>query len=183
MVTKQINAILENYLRHYLSYQQDNWVDYLPLAEFAYNNVFHHGTHTSPFYANYGFHPSFTPSFTRTQTVPAADDLADCLAFIRSELTAELRHAQLTAKQKYNEHRLTPLSFKPGDIVMLLRHNLKTTCPTKKLDFRKLSPFKVIKKLSSNTYKLNLLASMSCLHPLFNINLLEPYISPLEYPG
>jgi hypothetical protein len=166
-----------------LSYQQDDWVDYLPLAEFAYNNAFHDGTHTSPFYANYGFHPSFSPSFSRTQSVPAADDLADRLSFIRSELAAELRHAQLTAKAKYDANRAEPPSFEPGDLVMLLRRNLKTTRPTEKLNFRKLGPFKILKKLSSNAYKLNLPASMSRLHPVFNINLLEPYVSPSNYPG
>jgi hypothetical protein len=138
---------------------------------------------TSLFYANYGFHPSFTPSFTRTQTIPAADNLADHLSFIRSELVAELLHVQRTAKSKYDIHHADPPSFKPSNLVMLLRHNLKTTRPTEKLDFCKLGPFKVVKKVSSNAYELNLLVSMLCLHPVFNINLLEPYITPSDFPG
>jgi len=36
--TERINAILEQYLRAYINYQQDNWCGYLPFAEFAYNN-------------------------------------------------------------------------------------------------------------------------------------------------
>ena len=36
--TQRTNAILEQYLRAYVNYQQDNWNELLPQAEFAYNN-------------------------------------------------------------------------------------------------------------------------------------------------
>src|SRR5205807_7582610 len=36
--TERTNGILEQYLRAYINYQQDDWTDYLPFAEFAYNN-------------------------------------------------------------------------------------------------------------------------------------------------
>ena len=37
--TERMNQTLEQYLRVYSNYQQDNWSDLLPLAEFAYNNA------------------------------------------------------------------------------------------------------------------------------------------------
>ncbi len=37
-LTERTNQTLETYLRAYCSYQQDDWVDYLPLAEFAFNS-------------------------------------------------------------------------------------------------------------------------------------------------
>src|SRR6266481_1551539 len=39
--TEQVNQILEQNLRVYINYQQDNGVHLLPLAEFAYNNMTH----------------------------------------------------------------------------------------------------------------------------------------------
>ena len=36
--TERTNAILEQYLRAYVNYQQDDWTELLPYAEFAYNN-------------------------------------------------------------------------------------------------------------------------------------------------
>ena len=36
---ERVNQSLEQYLRHYTNYQQTNWSDLLPLAEFAYNNT------------------------------------------------------------------------------------------------------------------------------------------------
>ena len=55
--TKRVNQSLEQYLRQYCNYEQDNWNDLLPLAEYAYNNSATTATQVSPFFANYGFHP------------------------------------------------------------------------------------------------------------------------------
>ena len=38
--TKRMNQTLEQYLYIYCNYQQTNWAQLLPLAEFAFNNVF-----------------------------------------------------------------------------------------------------------------------------------------------
>src|SRR5882724_5939531 len=39
--TEQVNQIVEQYLWVYINYQQDDWVNLLPLAEFTYNNTSH----------------------------------------------------------------------------------------------------------------------------------------------
>ena len=56
--TERANQTLEQYLRMYCSYQQDDWDTLLPIAEFAYNNAPNASTGISPFYANKGYHPS-----------------------------------------------------------------------------------------------------------------------------
>ncbi|KAL2010903.1 hypothetical protein VTN00DRAFT_3621 [Thermoascus crustaceus] len=56
--TEWMNQILEQYLRCYINYQQDNWVELLPMAQFAYNSAKNKTTQESLFYANYGFEPS-----------------------------------------------------------------------------------------------------------------------------
>src|SRR5882724_1210339 len=58
--TKQTNQTLEQYLRDYCNYQQDNWSELLPLAEFAYNNTLSATTSITPFFANKGYHPNLT---------------------------------------------------------------------------------------------------------------------------
>ena len=63
-LTERTNQTLETYLHAYCSYQQDDWVDYLPLAEFAFNNVENSSTKQTPFFANYAFHPAFEPQIT-----------------------------------------------------------------------------------------------------------------------
>src|SRR5207245_2580774 len=58
--TERSNQTLEQYLRVYCNYQQDNWADLLPLAEFAYNNAPSATTGVSPFFANKGYHPNIS---------------------------------------------------------------------------------------------------------------------------
>jgi transposase InsO family protein len=54
---ERINTTLEQFLRIYCNYQQDNWSKLLPLAGFAYNNAPHASTGVSPFFATKGYDP------------------------------------------------------------------------------------------------------------------------------
>ena len=48
--TEQQNQTLEQYLRSYVNYQQDDWARHLRITEFVYNNSYHAITRVSPFY-------------------------------------------------------------------------------------------------------------------------------------
>jgi IS30 family transposase len=62
--TERINQTLEQYLRIYCNFQQDNWHTLLPIAEFCYNNTPSSTTGVSSFFANKGYNPalSFIPN-------------------------------------------------------------------------------------------------------------------------
>jgi len=55
--TEYTNQTLEQFLRIYCNYQQLNWSQLLPLAEFTYNNTPSSTIGISPFFANKGYHP------------------------------------------------------------------------------------------------------------------------------
>jgi len=57
----------------------------------------------------------------------------------------------------------------------LLPRNIKTTRPSKKLDYKKIGPFKILAKIGTSAYKLALPPSMA-IHNPFYISLLEPYL-------
>ncbi len=61
------NKWLETYLRIFLQYQQDDWVNFLHTAEFAYNNHHHPSIDMTPFYVNYRYHPVYTDCTTNDQ--------------------------------------------------------------------------------------------------------------------
>ncbi|MBW0520949.1 hypothetical protein O181_060664 [Austropuccinia psidii MF-1] len=63
------NQILENYLWMYVSYHQDDWNTWLPLARFAYNNSDPSSTKQSLFFTAYGRDPQFD-SVHITQDTP-----------------------------------------------------------------------------------------------------------------
>lgn len=180
-LTERTNQTLETYLRAYCSYQQDDWVDYLPVAEFAFNNAENSSTKQTPFFANFAFHPTFEPRLTERSTVPAAHDLASRLEQIHAELRAELKHAQDVQSRYYNERVQDAPDYKPDQLVWLLRRNIKTTRPSDKLDHRRLGPFPIARKISPLAYQLRLPSYLSRLHPVFHVSLLEPYSDPSEF--
>ena len=55
--TKRMNQSIEEFLRAFVNHQQDDWKEWLPLVEFAYNDAPHSATKESPFYLNSGQHP------------------------------------------------------------------------------------------------------------------------------
>jgi len=63
--------------------------------------------------------------------------------------------------------------LREGDPVYLLRKNIKTKRPSKKLDHTKLGPFRIKDKLGTVTYRLELPKDMK-IHPVFHVALLEP---------
>ena len=84
--TKQVNQILEQYLRIFINYQQDNWVPQLPITEFAYNNTTHSATNVMPFFTNKGFHPRLEVSLKSVPSESAhemAPDLKELHHYLR----------------------------------------------------------------------------------------------------
>ena len=55
--TERMNAILEQCLRAYINYLQDDWEAWLHMAEFAANNQASETTGMSPFFVTYGQDP------------------------------------------------------------------------------------------------------------------------------
>ena len=53
---EQINQKIGTFLRHYVNYQQDNWTEWLVVAEFQYNDKRHIATRWTPFKLNFGWH-------------------------------------------------------------------------------------------------------------------------------
>src|SRR6266481_3744745 len=71
--TERVNQEIEAYLRVFMSHRQDDWADWLLLAEFAYNNKVHAATCQTPFELDAGQHPRLGVKPTRMSTVEAAD--------------------------------------------------------------------------------------------------------------
>jgi len=91
---EQTNQTLEQYLRVYCNYQQDNWSELLPLAEFAYNNTSSATTSVSPFFANKGYHPNLIVYPERDIASSRTHDFIVDLDELQSILKEEIAKAQ-----------------------------------------------------------------------------------------
>ena len=66
------------------------------------------------------------------------------------------------------------MGFETGNIVWLSVRNIKTTRPSKKLDYKRVGPYTVNKVIKKNAYKLDLL-NMMCIHNIFHVSVLTKY--------
>jgi len=118
---------MEQYLRLYVNYQQDDWCQWLPMAEFMENNHASESTGISPFFANYGYDPRMY--FLDKQTVLTDDQEAQSFVVTMTDLHAHLRtemgYAQERQQENADRHRLTPPSFQIGDRVWLNAKNIQ----------------------------------------------------------
>ena len=55
--TECVNQEIEQYLQIYIHHRQEDWVEWLPVAEFSYNDKIHMATSYSPFQLTEGHHP------------------------------------------------------------------------------------------------------------------------------
>jgi hypothetical protein len=168
------NQTLETFLRIYCNYKQNNWAQYLPLAQFAINLRPSMITKHSPFKVLMGFLPKGHQVFHQSQT----GSIMNCLDHInqlRQEVKINIKHTQ--------ELAIKGTKFKPfleGQNVWLDSKNLKITHPITKLCPKHYGPFKVTKVLSHVAYKLDLPPSWK-IYNVFYVLLLSPYKETEEY--
>ncbi|MBW0583769.1 hypothetical protein O181_123484 [Austropuccinia psidii MF-1] len=112
--TERVNQILEQHLWMYVSYNQDNWNTWLPLAEFAHNNSDHSSTKQSPFFTVYGRDPQFDLVHI-TQDTPAGK-LSTKNQSVQQDVKRELGVAINRFKRYADKSRASPPDFNPGDM-------------------------------------------------------------------
>jgi len=175
--TERINQELEQYLRIFCNYRQNNWSEFLPMAEFAYNNHIHSSTQQSPFFTARGYHPHSIMTQVARSSIPRADEMADNIQKLHEETKSAIKLAQENMKRHYDAKRtdISHHELMEGSKVWLDARNVTTTAPSKKLADKQLGPFKILRKISSLNYELELPKTIP-IHPVFHISLLEPYM-------
>ncbi|KAF8757123.1 hypothetical protein RHS01_03682 [Rhizoctonia solani] len=166
--TERVNPTVEHFLRAYSGVNQKDWVKWLPMAEFAYNNAVHSSTGKSPFKALYGWEPSLTPSNVPTD-VPEADNLATQMEAQWQEIEAALRQSKTRMVAGAVGE---PLGFEIGEEAWLDAKNVKLKTLSPKLTEQRLGPFKITKKISDRAYRLELPPTMR-IHNVFYVGLLS----------
>jgi transposase InsO family protein len=171
--TERMNQVLEQYLRCYVNYEQDNWVEKLPIAQFAYNTAYNESTKLTPAYANFGFTPDAYHDKRDPKTInPAAILKSDELKNLHEEMKTELEFVRQRMKRYYDTKKVEGPTFKEGEMVYLSTKNITTKRPSHKLDYKYIGPYKIKKRISENNYELDLPPKVR-LHKIVHVSLLE----------
>jgi len=97
--TERVNQELEQYLRVFINHRQEQWLDWLGTAEFAYNNKIHATTKISLFKINYSQDPRMGFEGRRKGKYEAAGKFIEKIRKIQEEAKVALRKAQEEIKK------------------------------------------------------------------------------------
>jgi hypothetical protein len=172
--TERVNQMLEQYLRIHCNYQQDDWSNWLPIAEFTYNNAESLATGPTPFFANKGYHPKLPTYPDRLSTSHAAHEFVTNLADVHARLHENLAVTQ-QCTQLSTDAAWTPApTLSIGDKVFLCAEFIQMTWPSRKLADKYLSPFEIIGVAGPASFVLRLPDGMRRVHPVWHVSQLEP---------
>jgi len=169
---KRINQELEQYLRVFINHRQEQWLDWLGTAEFAYNNKVHTATKTLPFKVNYGQDPKMGFEGRRKGKYEAMEKFVERMRKIQEKAKAALEKVQEEMKKFANRKRREEKEYRVGDLVLLSTKNLKWQMKgrrSKKLTEHFVGPYKVKGIVSSNAIELELPKSIK-IHPVVNVS-------------
>ena len=182
--SERVNQTLEQYLRCFTSYNQDDWTDLLPMAELAYNNSYHDSIGMSPLFAVTGQNAEIEPvehaSATPVTNPPEAGRIKSHIDNIYNQLQKHLSKAQRRYKEAADSHRSEEPLYSVNEQVLVSTKNIRTERPTKKLDWVYVGPYRIKRQINAVTYEVDL-PQTSHIHPVFHVKLLKKYI-PGEDP-
>jgi len=157
--TERVNQELEQYLRMIIDHRQEQWPEWLGMAEFVYNNKAHSSTRMTPFKANYRQDPRMGFEGRKKGKYAGAEKFIKKMKEIQEEAKATLGKAQADMKKYADRKRSDVEEYKVGDLVMLSTKDLKYQMirrRTEKLMERFVGPYKVKEIVSLNMVRLQL---------------------------
>lgn len=181
--SERTNQEVERVLRSVVNFHQDDWVDWLPVVEFALNNQYKVSLKTTPFYASYGFHPQIG-SLPRIDTpILSVENFVSHLQQVQKDTKASLEQAATDMKRFYDRHRGKTPEFAIGQKVLLDNADLSINRPSRKLAERRSGPFKIVERIGTHAYKLELPSQWKTVHPVFHVSKLEEYHEDPKHPN
>ncbi len=182
---KWVNQDVEQELRIYCNYMQNDWIKWLSMIEFNENfNIFSIISMTS-FYFNKNFHSrmsfnSDTTDYKITYKRLRARKVDDIIIQMKELLIfnhQQLKKTKQIIKTQINKHRWNVI-YEVDDWIWLFFRNIKTTTSCKNLKDKQLKLYQITVKVEI-FYHLYLSISMKQLHSMFSLKLLRSYLDDL----
>ncbi|GJW28750.1 reverse transcriptase domain-containing protein [Tanacetum coccineum] len=152
------------------------WVNHFPLVEFSYNNSYHASIKAAPFEALYGRKCCSPVCWAEVGEVQLTGPE---IVQETTEKIVQIKQRMQAARDRqksYADLKCKPMDFQVGDKVMLKVSPWKGVVrfgKRGKLNPRYVGPFKVLEKVGSIAYKLELPEELSRVHNTFHVSNLK----------
>ncbi|KAJ5290754.1 gag/polymerase/env polyprotein [Penicillium angulare] len=168
--TEVANRYMEQRLRPYVNYHQDNWSDLLWLVDFAVANIPSATTGHSPFFIERGYEAPLSFDWTSPEKDSPEKEAGRGAVRDLKSVWEEVRHSisEAQSRQKsYADRSRRPVDFDVDDMVFLSTKHLRLERPSRKLSEKALGPFRITEKVG-NSYRLDLPAELQSVHDVFS---------------
>ena len=179
---ERTNQELEQYLKMYINYRQNNWSEWLAVAEFVFNNKVHTATKMLPFQANYGREPRMGFDIRKKGKNVKAEEFARKMKERHKEARVALVKSQEEMKKQVDRNKKEAEEYRVEDKVLIsmkdfLMELMKRA--TKKLMEKYIGPYMVKKIVSENVVELELLVSLR-IYLVVNVRRIIKYREQIE---
>ena len=175
--TKNANANLKTYLRTYVNYKQNDWINYLFVAKFEVNNAKNATTNMKFFLATKdyisrsnveSFESIITKNSMKRREMKNANKLIAKLKNLREFLREKIKWIQTKQEKYVNQHKTSISEFRIKNMMMLNVRFQTTRRQNKSFDFKNLSSYRVIRKINDMIYELELSKTMTKMFSVFH---------------
>jgi hypothetical protein len=168
------NQILESYLRSYVNYQQNDWIRWLNIVEYAYNNSLNSVLKQISFQMMFDSEVKFENVIQKDLKidVSAIRDRVVQLSNVRRVCETRWKQALDKAKRNYNKKR-TQIEFKINDKIFLNAKNIISIKSLKKLNYKYYDLYTINESINKISYKRNFSSIMKNIHDVFHVFLLK----------
>ena len=178
--TERVNRILEEMLRTFTRFNENNWTKLLPMLEFAVNSSYQSTIKKTPFKVDLGRVPHNPLVYTEFgKLLPKNKETEDFVAQLNYilETTRDLIRQAQDNQKKYHDKYARVVNFREGGRVLVNSNHLTVEAYrdyARKLQPKWVGPFIVKKKVSAVSYELELGTKIRA-HPVFHVSSLKEY--------
>ena len=161
----------------YVNHRQNNWAEWLAMAEFAFNNKVHIATKMSPFQVNYGRELRMGFDIRKKGKNEKAEEFVKEMKERYEEARAVLVKSQEEMKRQADRNRKEAEEYRVSDKVLISTKDFSAELMkrvTKKLTEKFIGPYVVRKIVLENAVELELPVSLR-VHPVVNVRRLVKY--------
>ena len=153
---ERVNQSVKEFLTMFMNNKQDDWSDWLAIAQFCHNNWKHLATTYSPFFLTYGYHLNKGLEPKGKYVVEAVGDFIQWINEAHKVAKKALEQSNTVMKNQYDKHKKPAINYKPSDKAYISMEHLPSVWQSRKLEKKFFGLYEVVEKVGQSTYQIKI---------------------------